>query len=72
MIAVDTIGFLNRVTGHQLLLWKVIATSIVFVLAGLQVLMAARFYDKTSFPASAAAPRPACTAGPGGWHWCWP
>ena len=50
MIAVDTIGFLNRVTGHQLLLWKVVATTTVFALAGLQVLLAARFYGRTSFP----------------------
>jgi hypothetical protein len=50
IVAVDTIGFLNRVTGHQLLLWKVVATTTVFTLAGLQVLLAARFYDKTSFP----------------------
>ncbi|MBV8959298.1 MAG: hypothetical protein JO087_11045 [Actinobacteria bacterium] len=52
MIAVDTIGFLNRVTGHQLLLWKVIATTTVFALAGLQVLLAARFYGRTAFPAN--------------------
>lgn len=50
MIAVDIIGFLNRVTGHQLLLWKVIATTTVFALAGLQVLLAARFYGRTFLP----------------------
>lgn len=47
--AVDTIGFLNRVTGHQLLLWKVVATTTVFALAGLQVMLAARFYERTAF-----------------------
>ena len=50
MIAVDTIGFLNRITGHQLLLWKVVATTTVFALAGLQVLLAARFYGRTALP----------------------
>jgi hypothetical protein len=49
-VAVDTIGFLNRVTGHQLLLWKVIVTSTVFTLAGLQVLLAARFYGRSTVP----------------------
>ena len=48
--AIDVIGFLNRVTGHQLLLWKVIATTTVFALAGLQVMLAARFWGTTTFP----------------------
>jgi hypothetical protein len=47
---VDIIGFLNDVTGGQLLLWKVIAMTIVFALAGFQVLMAARFYGATTVP----------------------
>jgi hypothetical protein len=46
----DIIGFLNDVTGGELLLWKVIATTVVFALAGLQVLMAARFYGATTVP----------------------
>jgi hypothetical protein len=40
------IKFLNDVTGGQLLLWKVVVTSIVFALAGLQVAMAARFWGR--------------------------
>ena len=47
----DIVGFLNDVTGGQLLLWKVIATTTVFLLAGLQVIMAARFYNATTVPA---------------------
>jgi uncharacterized protein YjeT (DUF2065 family) len=43
----DLIGFLNDITGGNLLLWKVIAATVVFCLAGLQVLLAARFWDKT-------------------------
>src|SRR5687767_11030819 len=46
----DIIGFLNDVTGGELLLWKVIATTIVFALGGLQVIMAARFYQVTTVP----------------------
>jgi len=38
------IKFLNDITGGHLLLWKVVLTSIVFALAGLQVAMAARFW----------------------------
>ena len=38
------INFLNDITGGHLLLWKVVLTSIVFALAGLQVAMAARFW----------------------------
>jgi hypothetical protein len=40
------IKFLNDITGGQLLLWKVVITSIVFALAGLQVAMAARFWGR--------------------------
>ena len=40
------INFLNDVTGGHLLLWKVVLTSIVFALAGLQVAMAARFWGR--------------------------
>jgi hypothetical protein len=40
------INFLNDVTGGHLLLWKVALTSVVFALAGLQVVMAARFWGR--------------------------
>src|SRR5438876_12204856 len=40
------INFLNDITGGHLLLWKVVLTSIVFALAGLQVVMAARFWGR--------------------------
>ena len=47
----DFVGFLNDVTGGELLLWKVVAATVVFALAGFQVLMAARFWQVTPFPA---------------------
>jgi hypothetical protein len=47
---VDIIGFLNDVTGGELLLWKVIATTIVFALAGVQVLLAARLWRVSRVP----------------------
>ena len=50
----DIIGFLNDVTGGELLLWKVVATTIVFALAGLQVVMAARFWGVTGLPGVSA------------------
>jgi hypothetical protein len=58
----DIVGFLNDVTGGQLLLWKVIAATIVFALAGAQVFLAARFWRVSGFPplkptAAAAAHR---------------
>jgi hypothetical protein len=40
------INFLNDITGGHLLLWKVVLTSIVFALAGLQVAMAAQFWGR--------------------------
>ena len=40
------VTFLNDITGGHLLLWKVVVTSIVFALAGLQVAMAARFWGR--------------------------
>jgi hypothetical protein len=46
----DIIGFLNDITGNELLLWKVIATTIVFLLAGFQVMLAARFWQVSPFP----------------------
>jgi hypothetical protein len=44
---VDLIGFLNNLTGGNLLLWKVIVTTFVLALAGLQVFFAARLWDET-------------------------
>jgi hypothetical protein len=43
---VDIIGFLNDVTGGNLLFWKVVAATIVFLGAGTQVFFAARMYGK--------------------------
>ncbi len=43
----DIIGFLNDVTGGNLLFWKVVAATIVFLGAGTQVFFAARMYGKT-------------------------
>jgi hypothetical protein len=43
----DIIGLLNDITGGELLLWKVIATTVVFALAGLQVFLAAGFWVPT-------------------------
>ena len=51
----DIIGFLNDVTGNNLLLWKVIAATIVFALAGVQVLLAARLWEASSFPRMSVA-----------------
>jgi Family of unknown function (DUF6529) len=50
---VDIIGLLNDLTGGNLLLWKVIGTTLVLLLAGLQVLLAARFWGATSVPSMA-------------------
>jgi hypothetical protein len=47
---VDIVGFLNTVTGNNLLLWKVVAATLVFMLAGFQVFLAARFWGVTGFP----------------------
>lgn len=41
----------TRITGANALLWKVIGTSVVLMLAGAQVLLAARLWRATSFPA---------------------
>jgi hypothetical protein len=46
----DVIGFLNDITGGELLLWKVVLSTIVFALAGLQVAMAARFWGVSGVP----------------------
>jgi hypothetical protein len=55
VVALDVVGFLNRVTGNHLLLWKTIAATVVFALAGLQVMLAARFWEVTGFPPVSAA-----------------
>ena len=46
----DIVGFLNDVTGGNLLLWKVVFATIVLFGAGLQVFLAARLWDVSSFP----------------------
>lgn len=46
----DVVGFLNDVTGNDLLLWKVILATIVFALAGVQVFLAARLWRASTFP----------------------
>ena len=46
----DIVGFLNDITGGHLLLWKVVLATTVFMLAGVQVLAAARFWEVTTFP----------------------
>jgi hypothetical protein len=47
---VDIVGFLNDVTGGNLLLWKVIFATIVLLGAGFQIFLAARFWEVTTFP----------------------
>jgi hypothetical protein len=47
---VDLIELLNDLTGGQLLLWKVLLTSVIFACAGLQVLLAARFFQAITVP----------------------
>ena len=46
----DVIKTLNDITNGNLLLWKVILATIVIALAGLQVAMAAGFYEVASLP----------------------
>jgi uncharacterized protein DUF6529 len=46
----DIIGFLNDVTGGNLLLWKVIAATLVLAMAGLQIFFAARLWDESLPP----------------------
>jgi hypothetical protein len=45
----DLVKSLNDVTGGHLLAWKVVAASVVFALAGLQVVTAARFWRQAAF-----------------------
>jgi hypothetical protein len=47
---VDIVELLNDLTGGQLLLWKVLLTSVIFACAGLQVMLAARFYEASTVP----------------------
>jgi hypothetical protein len=47
---INIIRFLNQLTGGKLLAWKVVFATIVFALAGLQLVMAARFWGVTTFP----------------------
>jgi hypothetical protein len=51
----DVVGFLNRVTGNHLLAWKVVVASIVFLLAGAQVMLASRLWAVTTFPPVSAS-----------------
>ncbi len=46
----DVVKFLNDITGNNLLLWKVILTTVVFALAGMQVFFAARLWNVSTFP----------------------
>ena len=46
----DITGFFTDLTGGNLLLWKVVATTVVFALAGVQVFMAARFWGVNATP----------------------
>src|SRR5688500_13996777 len=46
----DIIGTISKVTGGDLLKLKVILATVVFALAGVQVLLAARFFRRTNFP----------------------
>ena len=50
----DIIEKLNDLTNGNLLLWKVIFTTILFALAGLQVAMAAGFYEVAPVPGGPA------------------
>jgi hypothetical protein len=45
----DFVKSLNDITGGHLLAWKVVTTSLVFALAGVQVLTAARFWRQAAF-----------------------
>jgi Family of unknown function (DUF6529) len=51
---VDIIGLLNDLTRGNLLLWKVVGSTAVFFLAGLQVLLAARLWGVTPVPGMGA------------------
>jgi hypothetical protein len=52
---VDIVGFLNDITGNNLLFWKVVLATIVFLGAGFQIFLAARFWEVTGFPPMKAA-----------------
>ena len=44
LLALVAVGFLNDVTGGNLLGWKVVVATAVFAMAGFQVALAARFW----------------------------
>lgn len=46
----DIVGLLNDVTGGNLLFWKAFAATLVFLGAGFQIFLAARFWEVTGFP----------------------
>lgn len=46
----DIIGTISKAVGGDLLRFKVILATVVFALAGVQVILAARFFRKTTFP----------------------
>ena len=52
LVVGDVIGWLNDVTGGNLLLWKVVVATVVFALAGTQVVLAARFWGVATIPVS--------------------
>jgi hypothetical protein len=47
---VDIVGVLNDLTGNDLLFWKVVVATVAFLLVGVEVLFAARFWGVTTFP----------------------
>ena len=72
----DVIELLNDLTGGQLLLWKVLLTSVIFACAGFQVLLAARFYEASTVPptstgAAARTHRLRTASSPSPWPWWW-
>src|SRR5438477_4680895 len=46
----DIVGFLNKITANNLLEWKVIAATTVFLLSGVPVMLAARLWPVSNFP----------------------
>lgn len=52
LVVGDVIGWLNDVTDGNLLLWKVVVATVVFALAGAQVVLAARFWGVATIPVS--------------------
>lgn len=50
IFAINGVAFLNKLTGGNLLAWKVFLTSAVFALAGSQLALAARFWGLGGLP----------------------